>query len=221
MAIEVTTKDCSALADADFEEMSEVSTAHDTLEAGLLSKQAEKWVLNTQARREGELQGFAYSSLERIGGTPALVLGAVVVDSGQRSVVQALLHEQFHKARMAFPDEDVIVAARMLSEAPLQVLDQLEGLRPWPTPRLNGEERAWGRRLSARFGTDTYDDRTMVATAEGTRMVFDYVPAEDGDSERDEEIVDQFSACSEESTFVIGWGWAMAEFLDDFQTPAS
>ena len=52
MAIEVDTKDCTALSDAELAEMADLC-ADGTLayEVGTLSKQAEAWVLITQAAR--------------------------------------------------------------------------------------------------------------------------------------------------------------------------
>ena len=39
--------------------------------SGQLSKAKEDWVLVTTARIDGKLHGFMFSTLERIGGTPA------------------------------------------------------------------------------------------------------------------------------------------------------
>ena len=66
MALEVETRDSSALTDADLDEMASMGGSFDI---GLLSKAKEDWVLNTTARVDGKLQGFTFSTLERIGGT--------------------------------------------------------------------------------------------------------------------------------------------------------
>lgn len=218
MAIEVITKDCSSLSDAEFAEMAELEDVGTPLQAGLLSKQADEWVLNSQARRDGVLCGFTYSTLERIGGTPALVLGLALINQGDRSALRALMHEQFHKARMAFPDEDVVVSARLVAPDPFVAFAELDGVRPWPETRVNGEERAWGRRLAARYQTTSYDDRTMTASGRGERLVFDY---RDPETEAEEGTAELFHACSSDEDFVIAWGWAFAEFLDGFLQPAS
>ena len=76
MAIQVDTKDSTALTDADLDEMASMGGA---FEIGLLSKAKEDWVLCTQARIEGKLHGFTFSTLERIGGTPCVLLGLMSV----------------------------------------------------------------------------------------------------------------------------------------------
>ena len=51
MAIEVTTKDCTQLSDAELAEMADIcAEGPSRFEAGLLSKQAEAWVLVSLAR---------------------------------------------------------------------------------------------------------------------------------------------------------------------------
>src|ERR1700722_13590528 len=74
--IEVATKDCTALTDGELAEMADLSAgARANWEVGFLSKQQEDWVLVTHAREEGRLRGYALSTLERIGGTPSLLIG--------------------------------------------------------------------------------------------------------------------------------------------------
>lgn len=218
MTIDVVTKDCSALGDSDFADMADLAAPSAGWGLGLLSKQAEEWVLSSMAFDADRLRGFMLTTLERIGGTPALVIGiASVARTRQRSaVLQALMHESYHKALMAFPDEDVIVASRLISPGPLEAFAGLEGIRPWPEVRANGEERAWGRRLSKRFGAVAFDDRTMVARGDGEQLVFDH------DSTRDHAGAAILDGCDTGSgQYVIAWGWAMAEFLERYQTPRS
>ena len=75
-ALDVVTKDCTALADGELAEMADLLRGRDAgYEIGFLSKQREDWVLVTHAREEGKLRGFAFSTLERIGGTPSLLVG--------------------------------------------------------------------------------------------------------------------------------------------------
>lgn len=187
-------------------------------EVGLLSKQAEEWVLASQAFEKEALRGFMLATLERIGGTPAMVIGiASVARTRQRaSVLRALMHENYHKALMAFPDEDVIVATRLAAPGPLEALVELEDVRPWPEVRANGEERAWGRRLSKRFGAVEFNDRTMIARGDNENFAFDHESTKscDGAAILDDCDVDG-------GQYVIGWGWAMAEFLEKFQKPVS
>ena len=80
MSIAVGTKDCTALSDAELVEMADLcAEGSHPHEVGTLSKQAEAWVLITQVRDEGRLKGFAFSTLERIGGTPCVLVGLASV----------------------------------------------------------------------------------------------------------------------------------------------
>ena len=218
VAIEVRTTDCTALGDSDFVAMAELTVPTVGWEVGMLSKQAEEWVLASQAFEKDKLRGFMLTTLERIGGTPALVIGiASICRSRQRgTVLRALMHENYHKALMAFPDEDVIVATRLAGPGPLEALAELDGVRPWPEVRANGEERAWGRRLSKRFGAVDFNDRTMIARGDGDHFVFDHESLKVSDGAA---VVDDCE--TENGHYVIGWGWAMAEFLERFQKPVS
>ncbi|MCP3988506.1 MAG: hypothetical protein GY724_05515 [Actinomycetia bacterium] len=218
MAIEVQTTDCTALSDSDFAAMADLSAESLGWETGPLSKQAEDWVLASQAFDKEHLRGFMFTTLERIGGTPALVIGvAAVAKNRQRgTILKALMCAAYHKALMAFPDEDVIVATRLVTPGPLEALAELQDVRPWPETRANGEERAWGRRLSKRFGAVDFNDRTMIALGDGEHLVFDHESIKKLDGA---EILDDCDSAGGE--YVIGWGWAMAEFLEKFDSPVS
>ena len=76
MPIQVVTRDAAALNDADLDEMASMGGAFDI---GILSKAKEDWVLSTAARVEGKLHGFAFATLERIGGTPCVLVGLLSV----------------------------------------------------------------------------------------------------------------------------------------------
>ncbi|MEZ5379035.1 MAG: hypothetical protein R2733_21230 [Acidimicrobiales bacterium] len=216
MAIEVTTKDCTALTDAEMGDMADLSAASLGWQAGLLSKQAEEWVLVSQAFDKGKLRGFVFSTLERIGGTPALIIGIGCVGRvrNRSSVLKALMAEQLHKTLMAFPDEDVIVAARLIDPGAAEAFSGLSDIRPWPDTRPNGEERAWGRRLAKRYQTIDFSDRTMQGASEDTLLVLDH------EALKSHEIAAVFSDCRPEvGHHMITWGWAMAEFLERYHTP--
>ena len=218
MAIDVVTKDCAGLGDVEFAEMADLAASTVGWEAGMLSKEAEEWVLVSQAYETERLRGFMLSTLERIGGTPALVigLGSIARVKQRSSVLRSLMHEQYHKALMAFPDEDVIVACRAVDVGPFEVLTDLSEVRPWPEQRANGEERAWGRRLSKRYGAISFDDRSMVARGDGDPLVFDHQSLKKAD------VDPVFDGCAtDDGEYVIAWGWAMAEFLEGFQQPRS
>ena len=132
------------------------------------------------------------------------------------------MHDQYHRARMAFPDEDVVVSSRMpFDSGPIDAFKDLQAIRPWPDGRTEtGEERAWGRRLAKRFGAADFDDRTMVARTTSDLLVFDYGAR--GTATRRGTC--QVCSPSVETDLRAGasyvFGWAIAEFLDQFQKPA-
>ena len=115
MATDTETKDCTALGDAELAEMADLcAESPQPYEVGLLSKQVEEWVLITQIRENMKLRGFAFSTLERIGGTPSVILGLASVKrtAKRNTVLRALITEQLRRAVLAFPDEDVLVGTR-------------------------------------------------------------------------------------------------------------
>jgi hypothetical protein len=218
MANDVETKDCTALSDAELAEMADIcADGPSRFEAGLLSKQAEAWVLITLAREAGKLKGFSYCTLERIGGTPCVLIGLASVKrtSKRDSVLKGMITDQLRRAVLAFPDEDVLIGTRFNDPSGYEAFKTLEDIVPRPGHRVTGEERAWGRRLAKRFGIENgaYDDRTFTAAGDGTfpcvldheslkpdtikpdvRAFFDGVDVARGDS-------------------LIAFGWAMAEDL--------
>lgn len=183
MALEVSTQDCTAVTDAELEEMADLcSEGPNPFSIGMLSKQTEMWVLCTTARENGKLRGYAFSTLERVGGTPAVLIGlGSVVPNGRRStVLNALMSELFHRALMAFPDEDVLFGAQFNDPSGFDAYKQLADHIPRPEHRPNGEERAWGRRLAKRFsiGNSRYDERSFKVTGDGNQSaVLDYTSA--------------------------------------------
>ena len=101
MSIEVETKDCTALTDAELAEVADALTGHSAdFGVGHLSKAKEDWVLATLARSEGRLQGILFSTLERIGGTPCVLLGLVSVRRGAKrdAVLKGLMSEEIGRA---------------------------------------------------------------------------------------------------------------------------
>src|SRR3954453_18060121 len=151
MAIVVDTKDCTALSDAELGEMADICVDGPAgYDVGLISKQCEEWVLITQARESNRLLGFSFCTLERIGGTPSVLVGlASVKRNGKRDqVLKALVGDQLRRAVLAFPDEDVLVGTRFLDPAGFQASQVEEDAGPRPAPKAAGEDSAWGRRLA-------------------------------------------------------------------------
>jgi hypothetical protein len=215
--IEVATKDCTALTDAELAEMADLSAAEaGGWGVGFLSKQREDWVLVTQVREQSELLGYALATLERIGGTPSLLVGVAAFTRGPLAVtaLDAAMRDLYRRAVLAFPDEDVLVGTRLARASGFRAFEGLEEVVPRPDHRATGEERAWGRRLAKRFGADgQLDDRTFVIKGDGDATgLLDYTPQEPpGESEA---LAALFAAVEgQRRDSLVAFGWAMAEEL--------
>ena len=65
MAVEVESRDCTAVSDAELEAMADLcAEGPNPFTVGFLSKQTELWVLLTEAREGSRLRGFVFSTLE-------------------------------------------------------------------------------------------------------------------------------------------------------------
>ena len=212
MALEVETRDSSALTDADLDEMASMGASFDI---GLLSKAKEDWVLNTTARVDGKLLGFSFSTLERIGGTPCVLLGMLSVKRGTKrdTVLKGLMTEAFHRALMAFPDEDVVIGSRFVAADGLEAFKSLTEIIPRPNHRAVGEERAWGRRLAKRFGVDAnYDEQSFIVKSAGQSGYIDH------ESSKPDKINPDVAALfakvpANKGGVLIVHGWTMTESL--------
>jgi hypothetical protein len=217
MTFDVETKDCTALSDGELAEMADIVTDGPAgLDIGLLSKQRDEWVLVTQVRDAGQLVGFSFCTLERIGGTPCVLWGLVSVKRcpERDAILDALRADQFRKAVLAFPDEDVLVATRLREPGGFAAFAGLEDICPRPGYKVSGEERAWSRRLAKRFGAEgRVDDRTFVVTGDGSPSpLFDYEPESHQDVDTQ---LAELMACLDRQRrdVLIAFGWAMSEEL--------
>jgi hypothetical protein len=212
MAIQVITRDSSALTDADLDEMGSMGGAFDI---GALSKAKESWVLCTIARADDKLHGVTFSTLERIGGTPCVLLGLMSVrrSSKRDQVLRGLMGEAYHRALMAFPDEDVVVGTRFVDAGALEAFKALSEVIPRPAHRAVGEERAWGRRLAKRFAVDsTYDEQTFVVKANGQSGFLDFETSKPESIRADDAALFQTLDHAKGGVLVVH-GWTMAEDL--------
>lgn len=218
MAIEVETKDCTAVTDAELDELAALcAECRHNCTVGLLSKQTEAWVLLTTARERGKLRGFVFSTLERIGGTPSVIMGVGAVGRTARrsTVIRALMAEMYHRALMAFPDEDVIIGTRIDDIAGFEIFDGLDEVVPRPGYRPSGEERAWARRFAKRFGLDAaaLDDRSFVVTGDASPpCVFDH------ESAKPEKLPAELAGCldgidTDHGDHLVTFAWVNAERL--------
>jgi len=217
MPLKVETKDCTALSDSELSEMADLCAQADVgWDVGLLSKQCEEWVLVTQVSDGVKLAGFSFCTLERIGGTPSVLVGLASVHRGPRceAALKALVGDQLRRAVLAFPDEDVLVGTRFATPAAFAAFAGLEDIVPRPGHKATGEERAWARRLAKRFGAEgRVDDRTSVLEGTGDpTVVLDFDCA--GAAAVDDDVAAFFTSLDRSrGDAVVAFGWAMAESL--------
>lgn len=217
MSMIADTKDCTALSDVELSELADICAGGPAgFDIGLLSKQREMWVLITQVRENDKLQGFGFCTLERIGGTPSMLMGLVHIrrTSKRDSVLKTLLNDQLRRSLLAFPDEDVLVGTRMVDPGAFAAFKGLEDIVPRPEHKASGEERAWSRRLAKRFGAEhRVDDRAFLIRGEGEPS-----PCLDFESAKPEATsaaVAEFFLPLDRANgdVVVTFGWAMAEDL--------
>jgi len=222
MAMTVNTKDTTALSDAELAEMADLCVDREpNFDIGFLSKQREEWVLVTHVREGAKLRGYSFCTLERIGGTPSLLVGLLLVDRNAKSdqTLRAILHDQFRRALLAFPDEDVLLGARLTSPDGFRAFAGLEDVVPRIGYKPTGEDRAWGRRLAKRFGSEkSIDDHSFIMTVSpGPVGGLDYCAAKgvipDGAATHFENVD------PEKGQRLVVFGWAMAEALASGKLP--
>lgn len=217
MGLDVVTKDCTQLSDAELAEMADLCAEGPVgHEIGTLNKQAEAWVLTTSVREGSALRGFSFSTLERIGGTPAVLLGMAHIKrhSKRDQVLKSIMADNYRRALMAFPDEDVLVGTKFNRPDGFEAFKVLVDVVPRPGHKASGEERAWGRRLAKRFSVDaSYDDQTFRVTGDGSvPIVFDHESAKPDSI--DPEVAKIFKPLKvSQGDFIIAFGWIMAEEL--------
>jgi hypothetical protein len=212
MALQVHTNDAAALTDTDLDELATIGGAFDI---GVLSKAKEEWVLITTARFDAKLHGFTFSTLERIGGTPCVLIGLMSVKrtSKRETVLRGLMNEAYHRALMAFPDEDVVIGSRFVTADGLVAFKEMIDVTPSPGTNAVGEERAWGRRLAKRFDVDAdYDARSFTVKKGGQDGFVDHELLKAADVEAT--VRAMFDDVRADAGGVkIVYGWVMAEEL--------
>jgi hypothetical protein len=201
MAMTVTTKDTTALSDAELAEMADLCVDREpNFDIGFLSKQREEWVLVTHAREGNKLRGYSFCTLERIGGTPSLLVGLLLVDRNAKSdqTLKTILHDQFRRALLAFPDEDVLLGARLTSADGYRAFTGLDDV----VPRLG----------------KSIDDKTFVMTVSpGPVGGLDYVAAKGAIPEGADTFFKGLKP--EKGQRLVVFGWAMAESLATGKLP--
>jgi len=215
--MEVESRDSVSLKPAELDELGQlVSGIGLELQDEQLDGHVEQFPLVAVVVLDGDLQGFLFGSLERIGGTPCILWGLGGVRKGRnaRAALDVLVAELYRRAAISFPDEDVLVAGRLAHPAAYSLLGVLDDVCPRPRYTPNGEERAWGRRLARRFGCDArYDDRTFRLTAHGAPELVLHAGAVKAGGRVATELVGEVDPAQGEA--LIAYGWAMAEALAD------
>lgn len=168
--------------------------------------------------REGHhLRAFAYSTLERIGGTPCVLVGVASVrrTAKRDTVLRALVVELQRRAVLAFPDEDVLIGTRFTGPSGFETYRTLVDIVPRPGHTATGEERAWGRRLAKRFAVENgaYNDRSFMVAGDGSfPLAFDHDCLKPEKLDRD--VVALFDSLdADRGDSLVAFGWAMAEDL--------
>src|SRR5487761_2252188 len=214
--LEAVTKDSRSLTDTELAEMADLCVEGPTgydVEYLMQMRQIPdseparaKWVLVTQAHEEGKLRGFAFANLERIGGTPCLLIGEASFTrmGSAEGALKAVMRDLYRRAVMAFPDEDVLVGARVMDPSAYRALTGLSDIVPMPNHKASGEEPAFKGQL---------DDRTFVITGDKTAIGFlDYSPRKVPSVAKG--VAGLFSTIDEaRRDTVVCCGWAMVEDL--------
>jgi hypothetical protein len=223
MAMTVTTKDTTALRETEIAEMADLSLGRAPyFDLAFLTEQRASWVLVTQVREGNKLRGYSFGTLERIGGTPALLVGIALVDRNSKSdqTLRVLIGDQFRRALLAFPDEDVLLGTRLTTPDGFRAFLGLEGIVPRPDYKPTGEDRAWARRLAKRFGNErAIDDKTFIMAIDDGRPVggLDYVASRAAVPAGSDGTFSCVQA--EKGERLVVFGWAMAESLAKGQLP--
>lgn len=183
-----------------------------------LDRQVEQFPLVVTAYVEGDMAGIMLGSLERIGGTPAILWGTGVARRGRQAAttLRAMTGELSRRAAISFPDEDVIVGTRLCQPSAYTLLQSYANLVPRPGYNPNGEDRAWGRRLAKRFGLDScFDDRAFTVALKGRKPpcvpVLDASGLKATGGAKVTSLVGQLDASRGQA--MIAFGWAVAEEL--------
>jgi hypothetical protein len=142
-------------------------------------------------------------------------VGLALVDRTARAeaALKGIMADQYRRALLAFPDEDVLLGTRLLAPEGFRAFSGLQDVVPFPEHRSSGEERAWARRLSKRFGCESrLDDRTFVLKGDGSVAGgLDFVAAKVKIPEGVDTHFAGFDA--EKGDRLVTFGWAMAEDL--------
>jgi hypothetical protein len=180
--------------------------------------QVEAFPLAVVAMFESQIQGVMLGSLERIGGTPAILWGLGVARKGKNAAaaLKSMTGELSRRAAISFPDEDVLVATRLSQPSCYALLSSYANLVPRPGYVANGEDRAWGRRLAKRFALEPhFDDRAFTVAVKSRKPtcvpILDASAVKATGGAKVVSLVGDLDATRGKA--MIAFGWAVAEEL--------
>ncbi len=220
MTMNVESRDSVSLKPAELDEFSQLLTANGlALTDAQLDLQVEAFPLAVVAMLDSEVQGLMLGSLERIGGTPAILWGLGVARKGKHgpAALKAMTGELSRRAAISFPDEDVLVATRLSQPSCYTLLSSYANLVPRPGYVANGEDRAWGRRLAKRFGIEAnhFDDRGFTVAVKSRKPtcvpILDASAVKATGGAKVVSLVGELDATRGKA--MIAFGWAVAEEL--------
>jgi hypothetical protein len=219
LAMNVESRDSVSLKPAELDEFGQLLVANGLPIADEeLDRQVEAFPLAVVAMLDGLLQGAMLGSLERIGGTPSILWGLGVARKGKNAAntLKVMTGELTRRAAISFPDEDVLVAARLAQPSCYVLLQSYANVVPRPGYTANGEDRAWGRRLAKRYGVEPhFDDRAFKVVVKGRKPpclpVLDTSPVKASGGTKIASLVGQLDATRGQA--MIAFGWAVAEEL--------
>jgi hypothetical protein len=215
----VESRDSVSLKPAELDELGQIFAANGLpISDAEIDRQIESFPLVVVAALDGELQGMMLGSLERIGGTPAILWGMGVTRKGKNAPVtlKTMTGELTRRAAISFPDEDVLVAVRLAQPSCYVLLQSYANVVPRPGYTANGEDRAWGRRLAKRYGVEPhFDDRAFKVAVKGRKPpclpILDTSPVKATGGAKIASLVGQLDATRGQA--MIAFGWAVAEEL--------
>jgi hypothetical protein len=215
----VDSRDSVSLKPAELDEFSQLLTSNGLpLTDAQLDVQVEAFPLAVVAVLDSEVQGVMLGSLERIGGTPAILWGLGVARKGKHgpAALKAMTGELSRRAAISFPDEDVLVATRLSQPSCYTLLANYANLVPRPGYVPNGEDRAWGRRLAKRFGLEPhFDDRGFTIAVKSRKPtcvpILDASAVKATGGSKVVSLVGDLDATRGKA--MIAFGWAVAEEL--------
>jgi hypothetical protein len=216
----VESRDSVSLKPAELDEFGQLFAANGLpISDAELDRQVESFPLVVVAALDGELQGMMLGSLERIGGTPAILWGMGVTRKAKHAplTLKTMTGELTRRAAISFPDEDVLVAVRLAQPSCYVLLQSYANVVPRPGYTANGEDRAWGRRLAKRYGVEPphFDDRAFKVAVKGRKPpclpILDTSPVKATGGAKIASLVGQLDATRGQA--MIAFGWAVAEEL--------